>query len=227
MLITGTDTDVGKTFVASAIVRELRDAGVRVGVYKPAASGADHTPQGLVSQDARSLWEAAGRPLTLADVCPQVFAAPLAPHLAARAEGRTLDAELLRTGLARWTDACDLVVVEGAGGLLSPLGDELVADLAVEFGYPAILVAADRIGVIHQTLAALAGATAYGVHVAGIVLNSLPRDHGDLSRATNPSELARHTSTPLLAQVREQGGFDRIVDWRQLAHAAAATSGPA
>src|SRR5688572_556591 len=97
LFISGTDTNVGKTHVAAAIARDLVATGVRVGIYKPAASGCQKNLQGeLVSDDALMLWEAAGRPGELSAVCPQRYAAPVAPHLAARAEGKQLDAALLR-----------------------------------------------------------------------------------------------------------------------------------
>ncbi|HYW79764.1 MAG TPA: dethiobiotin synthase, partial [Thermoguttaceae bacterium] len=79
LFITGTDTEVGKTYVASLIARSLVASGHRVGVYKPAASGCRLEAGVLVSDDAISLWEAAGRPGDLQHVCPQCFAAPLAP----------------------------------------------------------------------------------------------------------------------------------------------------
>src|SRR5215203_5534281 len=112
LFITGTGTGVGKTYVGAMVVKALREAGKRVGVYKPAASGCEERGGRLVSPDAMALWEAAGRRGTLEQVCPQVFAAPLAPHLAARAEGRRVDSELLRTGLGFWMASCDVVVVE-------------------------------------------------------------------------------------------------------------------
>ena len=121
LFITGTDTEVGKTYVATLIVKELVAAGHRVGVYKPVASDCIFDGRQLVSEDAVALWEAAGRPLSLEAVCPQRFQAPLAPHLAARLEGRELDSELLRTGISQWVDECDIMIVEGAGGLMSPL----------------------------------------------------------------------------------------------------------
>src|SRR5438067_2324631 len=86
LFVVGTDTAVGKTFVASRIAAALAKCGVRVGVYKPAASGCRQIGQALVSDDAVALWEAAGRPGELKSVCPQRFAAPLAPYLAAREE---------------------------------------------------------------------------------------------------------------------------------------------
>src|SRR3954470_17219120 len=137
LFISGTGTGVGKTYVAALIARALRESGLRVGVYKPVASGCELRNGELVSPDAISLWTAAGQPRTLEEVCPQRFAAPLAPHLAARAEGRRVDANLLRAGIEPWREASDIVLVEGAGGLMSPIGDDdYNADLADVFGYP-------------------------------------------------------------------------------------------
>ena len=104
LFITGTDTEVGKTYVAALVARALVAAGQRVGVYKPAASGCPMIDGELVSDDALELWRSAGCPHTLAEVCPQVFAAPLAPHLAASAEGKRLDRSLLRSGLNVWLE---------------------------------------------------------------------------------------------------------------------------
>src|SRR6187200_222074 len=102
LFISSTGTSVGKTYVAALIVKSLREAGKRVGVYKPVASGCEMRDGKLVSPDAVALWEAAGRPGTLEQVCPQLFAAPLAPHLAARDEGRRVDPRLLREGIEFW-----------------------------------------------------------------------------------------------------------------------------
>src|SRR5215208_4762417 len=117
--ITGTDTDVGKTFVTAALARALVADKQRVGVYKPVASGCALNPCGqAISDDAQALWEAAGRPLTLDAVCPQRFLAPLAPPLAAAEEGTAVNENLLMEGLQPWHAASDIILVEGAGGLL-------------------------------------------------------------------------------------------------------------
>ena len=219
LFITGTDTGVGKTRVAAAIARALVKAGVKVGVYKPAASGCERVGKKLVSADAVALWEAAGKPGTLQRVCPQRFAAPLAPHLAAKEEGKKLDQRLLRTGLSYWLQRSDFVLIEGAGGLLSPLGAKTyVADLARAFGFPLVIVAPNRIGVINQVLQTLLVAEHYVLPVAGIVLNDLlPPDSPDPSTRSNPHELARRSSAPLLAQLgHDAAEFDRQVDWRAL-----------
>lgn len=216
LFITGTGTGVGKTYVAALITRALREVGVRVGVYKPVASGCHRQNGELVSTDAVALWDAAGRPGTLAAVCPQMFAAPLAPHLAARAEGRRVDVKLLRDGIETWRDQSEIVLVEGAGGLMSPISDEdYNADLAAEFGLPLLVVAANELGVINATLQTLITATTYrdGLDVVGIVLNSpTPRD-GDMSIESNADEIARRCVSPLLAKVAHGGRFQQEVDW--------------
>jgi dethiobiotin synthetase len=212
LFITGTGTEVGKTYVAALIARQLVAEGVRVGVYKPAASGCHND----VSDDAVSLWEAAGRPLTLDAVCPQRFAAPLAPHLAAREEDRRVDATLLRSGYNVWREASDFVLVEGAGGLMSPLSDDdYNADLARDLGLPLVVVAANRLGVINDVMQTLITAEAKGLRIAGVVLNDTSAN-GDASRATNAAELMQRMGVPLLACVAWESGFDRPIYWRSL-----------
>lgn len=220
LFITGVDTGVGKTYVAALIAKALVARGVRVGVYKPAASGCEEREGKLVSDDAVALWEAAGRPNDLQQVCPQVFRAPLAPHLAARAEGKEIDAALLRSGLAAWQGQCEIVLVEGAGGLMSPLSDEdYVADLAYEFGYPLVVVAPNVLGVINQTLQTLITAAVFrdGLDVAGVVLNHVRPEEHDPSRASNYDELKKRCVPPLLGQVEWNGDFSKNVDWLALA----------
>jgi dethiobiotin synthetase len=216
LFITGTGTDVGKTYVGALVVKALRDAGKRVGVYKPVASGCEKCGGELVSPDAVALWEAAGRPGTLAQVCPQRFAAPLAPHLAARAERRQVDSKLLRHGIEFWRTTTDIVIVEGAGGLMSPISDEVYnAELAAEFGFPLLVVAANVLGTINATLQTLITARTFrdGLCVAGVVLNSPIQPDNDPSVESNAGELSRRCEAPLLAVVEHGDGFDRAVNW--------------
>jgi dethiobiotin synthetase len=220
LFITGTRTDVGKTYVGALVAQSLCNAGQRVGVYKPVASGCEECDGRLVASDAVRLWEAAGRPGTLDQVCPQKYRSPLAPHLAARAEGRRVDPQLLRDGIRFWQETCDVVLVEGAGGLMSPLSDDdYNADLAAEFGYPLVVVSANALGTINATLQTLITASTYceGLPVAGIVLNSPAASRDDPSTDSNADELARRCVPPFLASVPYGGEFDRTVDWSRIA----------
>jgi dethiobiotin synthetase len=221
LFITGTDTEVGKTYIATLIVKELVAAGHRVGVYKPVASDCVSDGRQLVSEDSVALWEVAGRPLSLDAVCPQRFQAPLAPHLAARHEGREIDSELLRTGLSQWADECDIVIVEGAGGLMSPVSDdEYFADLAYDFGYPVVVVAPNVIGVINQSLSSLITAACFrdGILLGGIVLNDARMFDGDVSMESNREQIATRAMAPVLTRLRYEGHeFDERVDWMAVA----------
>ena len=217
LFVTGTNTEVGKTYVAALIAKTLVKAGHRVGVYKPAASGCRTENGQLVADDAVALWEAAGKPGTLEAVSPQRFAAPLAPHLAARAEGKEIDRELLLTGIEPWLEGYDFVIVEGSGGLMSPLSDEdYNATLAEHFGYPLVVVSPNELGTINQTLQTLITAVTFreGLPVAGIVLNQLRNDGNDVSRASNRQEIERHCVPPVLAEVGHGAmEFGESVDW--------------
>lgn len=227
LFITGNDTGVGKTYVGALIARELAASRRRVGVYKPVASGCRKGAGPLVSDDAVALWEAAGQPGELERVCPQRFVAPLAPHLAARSEGKRIDSQLLRGGLDYWREWSEIVIVEGVGGLMSPVGEEeFVADLAAEFGYPLVIVARNALGVINQTLQTLIVAATFrtGLPIAGIVLNRTSDSVDDLSIDSNRDELARRAIPPVLAEAPWRGeAFDRPVDWFALANSAGAS----
>jgi dethiobiotin synthetase len=222
LFVVGTDTAVGKTFVASRMAAALARAGVRVGVYKPAASGCRRIGKSLVSDDAVALWEAAGRPGELKAVCPQRFAAPLAPHLAAKEERREIDSKLLRRGIDYWRRRSDLVIIEGAGGLMSPIGErDYVADLAADFAFPLVVVAPNRIGAINSTLLTLIAAASRPrqLPVAGIVLNDvLPPDAGDPAIRSNRVELELRCVPPVLTHLSHNAAdFDTPVDWLSLA----------
>lgn len=203
--ITGTGTGVGKTYVTALLARAVVAAGERVGVYKPVASGCRCVDGELVADDAVQLWEAAGRPGTLAEVCPQRFAAALAPPLAARAEGREVDRRLLRDGLKVWLERSDIVLVEGAGGFMSPLSDQdVTATLAEEFGWPLVVVAANELGTINATLQTLITAGAITPHLphAGVILNEPAPLSDDVSTCSNAAEIANWSGMPLLGTVR-------------------------
>ena len=220
LFVTGTDTGVGKTYVAALIARQLHRSGRRVGVYKPVASGCVEESGRLVSEDAQVLWEAAGRPGELERVCPQRFRAPVAPHLAAAEEGQQIDEDLLRRGIEYWQQQSEVILVEGVGGLMCPLGDDIyVADLAHDFEYPLVVVARNALGTINLTLQTLITATAFceGLPIAGVVLNRTSAAP-DPSTAGNRKELESRSGPPILAEVAWGADrFDAEVDWMGLA----------
>ena len=226
LFVTGTDTGVGKTYLAAAIVRDLRARGVRAGAYKPACSGSERGPDGGTRwADVDALAGALGPGADVERVCPQRFHAPLAPPVAAREEGRAVDAGLLRAGARWWEGRAEALIVEGAGGLLSPLAEsESVADLAAELGFPLLVVARLGLGTINHTLLTVEAARRRGLRVAGVVLNDVDPQRTGPERASNPSELARRCPAPVLGVLpfgcRDGGllrGGHRIrMDWLAL-----------
>lgn len=221
LFVAGTNTEVGKTYVAAMIARGLTAAGVRVGVYKPAASGCRQVAAELIADDAVSLWEAAGKPLSLDQVCPQRFLAPLAPPRAALEDGRRVDQQLLRAGVEPWRTASDFLLVEGAGGLMSPLSDDdYNIDLARDLKLPLLIVAANELGVINAALQTLitARTQAAGLPVAGIVLNQVQQNDSDVSLGSNEEELAARSEVPVLSATQFGATqFEPAVDWLAVA----------
>jgi dethiobiotin synthetase len=225
LLITGTDTDVGKTFVTTLIARELVERGVRLGVYKPACSGAVDSAGQQIWQDIEALADVAG----IADrslVCPQCFVASLAPPVAARLEGRVVDDDLLRRGLNEWEARADFVLVEGVGGLLCPLSESLsVADFAESIGFPVIIVARLGLGTLNHTLLTIEAAERRGLALAGIILSDGAALAETPAGQTNAAELLARTNVPILGVVGFaarhfadcETGEPVQIDWTKLA----------
>ncbi len=212
IFVAGTDTDVGKTVVASQLAERLADH-TRLGVYKPVASGCiprESNPDELSPQkpdrrrtsaawsstDAEQLWKAAGSPLDLDAVCPQRFGASLAPAEAARAEGREIDVDLMLSGASNWQAHCDTLIVEGAGGLFSPLADGVLNIDFLRSLTPIAsqlelrLVAANRLGVIHQVISTIRAAKAEGFAVSHLTLSTVV-PNPDASVESNAQEIAK------------------------------------
>jgi dethiobiotin synthetase len=172
VLVTGTDTGCGKTAVGCALARGLRARGLRVRALKPVETGCEEQGGVRVPADALALAEAAGDASELDALCPYRLRMPAAPSVAAAAEGITLEVSRIAAALSEARRACDLVLVEGAGGLLVPLGDDLdIAGLAGLLGLPVLIVARARLGTLNHTRLTLEAATARGLAVLGVAVS--------------------------------------------------------
>lgn len=185
LFVTGTDTEVGKTHFVCEYARRSIQQGLRLGVYKPLASG---YPREDHRSDASRLHRSLGKHganIRPEQINPQCFLAPLAPPLAARSEGRNIDEALLIHGVEAWREHCDVLLVEGAGGLLSPITWTMTnADLACKLGYPILVVAENRLGCVHQILSTVQVAKTMGLAVQAVVLNQV-RPQLDAARIQN------------------------------------------
>ncbi|MGB0655666.1 MAG: dethiobiotin synthase [Pirellulales bacterium] len=193
LFITGTDTDVGKTAVAVTILQQWVSQQIDCRAYKPVASGVQSSPS-----DIDRLWCASGNAGTRDDVCPQAFQLPVAPEQAAAAEGSKVDDTLLRQGLCPHMHA-DVVLIEGAGGLFSPLSHQtLNADLARDFQIPVVIVDSSRLGAIGRTLTTVTAAESVGLTVSAVVLSqSESGHHGETQKPESPEVIARQSRAEL------------------------------
>ncbi len=209
--VTGTDTGVGKTHVAAALLRACRQRDLSVAALKPAESGC---PTSTTPADGLLLREAAGLDdVPLPVIVPHRYLTPVAPAVAARLEGRPFSLPLVRDCLATLTSrAPDLLLVEGAGGLLVPYSDDLLAaDLAAALDLPLLIVARAGLGTINHTLLTIAEARRRRLLIAGFILNRVTREP-DASEATNAEEIARHTDVRFLGTVEHGAETVPFVD---------------
>jgi dethiobiotin synthetase len=197
LFVTGTDTGVGKTLVACALARGLRGRGLEVGVMKPVETGVGAAGPA----DARALREAAGVYDPLQCICPQAFALPAAPSVAAAAEGCAVDRKALRAAFDALRARHDWMLVEGAGGLLVPLDeDDSMADLAADLGLPLLVVTRGSLGTINHTRLTLEVAAVRGLAVAGVVISHGAAALSDAD-ARNLAALREHLGPRLLGEV--------------------------
>lgn len=201
LFITGTDTGVGKTFVACGLAALLRDLGYRVGVMKPAETGCAEKDGELFAEDAVRLKEASGCGVPLEKICPYQLREPLAPSIAAERAGVRIDIDHLLAVYNEISAQHDMTLVEGAGGLMVPLLPSFTyADLARVLKLPLIVVAANKLGVINHLLLTLEHANCKGLRVLGYVLNQIESPLS-LAAETNREVLANLSAAPCLAEL--------------------------
>lgn len=190
--ITSTDTGVGKTVISGALAWVIRQKGRRPGVMKPIATGCRHDPRlGLVSEDTEFLAHCAESRETLEVITPVRYAGELAPIVAARREHRPVDWEAIRESYARIRAGSDWMIVEGIGGLLVPVdARHSVADLALEFGLPLVIVARPGLGTLNHTLLTIEAARSRGLEIAAVIINGYEPSSGTLAEETNPEVIA-------------------------------------
>jgi len=198
--ITGTDTNIGKTFVATLVARALKARGIDIGVMKPVETGCAVKDGALVPMDAVALKEAAGSGDPLDLINPYRFAPPLSPNVAARLSGVEIDLIKIETAFKTLSAVHEIIIVEGAGGLLVPLNDDQnMADLVVRLKARLLIIAPSRLGVINHTLMTCECARALGIDVAGVILNHPAPRPDDASVKYNRSEIERYA--PVLADI--------------------------
>jgi dethiobiotin synthetase len=220
LFVTGTDTGVGKTILSGALLAAMSAAGEPVCAHKPVVTGLDEPPDGDWPPDHELLAAAAG--MTSEEVSPLRYGPAVSPHLAARLAGEQIDPADLLARARRAGEGKGSLIVEGVGGLLTPLADDYaIRDLAVALGLPVLIAARPGLGTINHTLLTLEAARAVGLDVRAVVLTPWPTEPSVLERS-NRETIARlgdvqvaglgHVPSPAAADLAR---FGDALPWRR------------
>jgi dethiobiotin synthetase len=196
--ITGTDTGVGKTVIAGALIRVLQANGTDTCGMKPIETGCSGKGDALYPSDGMFLMNSAGVEEDIEDIVPYRFETPAAPLVASEREGRDIDVDILIRAFNHLSSRYQAIVVEGAGGLLVPIRrDYFMLHLARDLGLPLIVVSRPAIGTINHTLLTVGYALKEGIEVSGIIMNFNSPRNGTVAEETNPSLLKSLCQVPL------------------------------
>lgn len=216
IFITGTDTAVGKTMIGIQIAKTLSQNGQHVRVRKPVETGCKRQAGSDVLQpsDAVQLQLAAGNIDALETVCPYRYEPPVSPEWAARLSNRPLQIGDLHGACLEGVGNNDFLLVEGAGGFYSPIANgALNADLAAGLGMPVVLVVADRLGAVNQTLLAIEAMKMRGLPLLGVVLNQVAQPQNPF--LDNHAELQRWLAAPVIHQTYNSPANPQLTSWVQ------------
>jgi dethiobiotin synthetase len=216
VFITGTGTGVGKTVVTAGLALLLQKHGIDVGVMKPIETGSRLRSGKQIGQDTVFLMSAARSQDQTDLVNPYCFKEPLAPVISAEHEGKTIDPYRIVEAYRQLEDRHSFMLVEGVGGLLVPLTQQMTAlELIHLLNLPIIIVADNCLGVINHTLLTVQCAEESGLSIKGIIFNHTQKKR-DLSTHTNPHLLASFIKAPVLGTVPYIPGLTNKADRQSL-----------
>ncbi len=212
LFITGTGTAVGKTVIAGAVAVILREQGLKVGVFKPISTGCKYCWEGLVSAETRFLATCANTNLPLDIISPVAYVTTATPVVCAVREARPVDFEAIAAAYRHVCDDCDIVLVEGVGGVREPLDNESdLLDLAAQLNLPVVIVTHAERGTVNHTLMTLDCVRAADLRIAGVVVNYWGAAGETVTGNTAPAVIADFGQVHILAQVP----YDETVDLEQ------------
>ena len=210
LFVTGTGTDVGKTYVTALLVKKLCGSGVRAGYYKAAVSGNEKGPGGLIPGDGEYVREISQNGQSLASMVPYVYRWAVSPHLAAKLEGNPVEPERVAAGYRRLSREYDFITMEGSGGIVCPIRYDgpksgevkiFLEDLIRELNLPSVIVADAGLGTINATVLTAEYMRNRNLEVKGIILN---RCHiGSRLEEDNKKMVEELTKIPVIACVGE------------------------
>lgn len=206
LFITGTGTDVGKTYVTGLVIKKLAESGAQAAYYKAAMSGNERRADGvLIPGDALSVKEVSGIKQPLEEMCPYIYENAYSPHLAARLEGGPVELSVVRDGFRSVSEKYDYVTVEGSGGILCPIrydGEKIFLEDVIKcLNLSCLLIADAGLGTINSVVLTAAYMRAKNIPLVGMIFN---RFHpGDVMEEDNIRMCEELTGLKTLARVRE------------------------
>lgn len=205
IFITGTGTDIGKTYVTGLIVKKLAQAGCQPAYYKAAMSGNNRRPDGsLIPGDALFVKECAGIEQDLASMCPYVYENAYSPHLASRIEGNPVEMQVVRQGFYQLVPQYDYITMEGSGGILCPICfDEAkiqLEDVIKDLNLASIMIADAGLGTINNVVLTYEYMKAHNLPVKGVIFNNY--HPGNVMEDDNIRMCQYMTKLPVLAKVQ-------------------------
>lgn len=219
LFITGTGTDIGKTYVAGLLVKKLKESGRNAAYYKAAMSGNERREDGsLIPGDALFVKQTSGIEQPLEEMCPYIYENAYSPHLASRIEGHPVEMAVVKNGYEKVCRKYDYVTMEGSGGILCPICfDEAkiqLEDVVKELGLSSILIADAGLGTINSVVLTVEYMKAHNLPVKGIIFNNY--HPGNIMEDDNIFMCEYMTGLPTLAKVKS-GDTDLDIDVQLLA----------
>jgi dethiobiotin synthetase len=215
--VTGTDTEVGKTIVTSALAKCLNKK-FQVGVYKPTQSGIED----MLESDGGLLWQAIDQRGSLEDVVTYSFKDPVAPLIAAQLAGVEIEWERIIANYQSLCAQCQVILVEGAGGFLVPIAPgKTIADLAQDVNLPVMIVARPNLGTVNHTLLTIEAIRKRGLEVAGIIINNWEEDNFGPTELTAPKLMEEYSGIPVIMKLPRVIGnnngeiFNNLAQWME------------
>ena len=206
IFITGTGTDIGKTYITALILKKLTENGKNAVYYKAALSGADNIDGALVPGDAKYVLEKSGLDISPESVVSYIYERAVSPHLAARIEGNPLNLEKVKRDFKNLKDEYEYIVAEGSGGIVCPIVYEedkkiMLEDIIRTLNLDTVIVADAGLGTINSTVLTYRYLESAGINVRGIILNNY--DENDCMHKDNANMIENILGTEVLATVSE------------------------
>lgn len=208
VFVTGTDTDIGKTVITAGLAAVMQSLGYKAGVYKPFQSGAEIKNGFLVSPDLAYVKQL---DFYIETLCSYLLKAPTAPYIAAKLEGIDIDVSVVKKEYQTIKQNCEILLVEGAGGLLVPVSQNiLMSDIAKMLDIPILIVTRPNLGTINHTLLTINQAKECGLDIAGVIINRYPQGTDDIAIKTAPKLIEEYSDVNILGIIPDIPNFENI-----------------